>query len=92
MASWLLLDLSRDNFGVRNLGSSLSRISHRPHSSWAGFTDDSTFAFSSTAFAVEGGEEVVGSLSASHVSMFDAMSGAQYEDGKQYGPQHGKVL
>ncbi|GFU25576.1 hypothetical protein NPIL_341691 [Nephila pilipes] len=52
------------------------------------FTDDSPFAFSSTAFAVEGGEEVVGSLSASHVSMFDAMSGAQYEDGRQYGPQH----
>ncbi|GFU40946.1 hypothetical protein NPIL_338581 [Nephila pilipes] len=50
----------------------------------AGFTDDSPFAFSSTAFAVEGGEEV----SASHVSMFDAMSGAQYEDGRQYGPQH----
>ncbi|GFU07715.1 hypothetical protein NPIL_350801 [Nephila pilipes] len=33
----------------------------------AGFTDDSAFAFSSTAFAVEGGEEVVGSLSASRV-------------------------
>ncbi|GFT49902.1 hypothetical protein NPIL_241261 [Nephila pilipes] len=54
----------------------------------AGLTDDSPFAFSSTAFAVEGGEEVVGLLSASHVTMFDAMSGAQYEDGKQYGPQH----
>ncbi|GFU35538.1 hypothetical protein NPIL_419431 [Nephila pilipes] len=50
----------------------------------AGFTDDSPFAFSSTAFAVEGGEEVC----ASHVSMFDAMSGAQYEDDRQYGPQH----
>ncbi|GFS85174.1 hypothetical protein NPIL_379251 [Nephila pilipes] len=50
----------------------------------AGFTDDSPFAFSSTAFAVEGGEKV----RASHVSMFDAMSGTQYEDGKQYGPQH----
>ncbi|GFS82656.1 hypothetical protein NPIL_700681 [Nephila pilipes] len=54
----------------------------------AGFTNDSPFSFSSTAFAVEGGEEVVGSLSASHVSMFDAMSGAQYEDGRQNGPQH----
>ncbi|GFT89692.1 hypothetical protein NPIL_555791 [Nephila pilipes] len=53
----------------------------------AGFTDDSPFAFSSTAFAVEGGEEVVGLLSASHVSMFDAMSGAQYEGDRQYGPQ-----
>ncbi|GFS72588.1 cytochrome P450 4C1, partial [Nephila pilipes] len=50
----------------------------------AGFTDDSPFAFSSTAFAVEGEEEV----SASHVSIFDAMSGVQYEDGRQYGPQH----
>ncbi|GFT10150.1 hypothetical protein NPIL_149171 [Nephila pilipes] len=48
----------------------------------AEFTDDSPFAFSSTSFAVE--EEV----SASHVSMFDGMSGAQYEDGRQYGPQH----
>ncbi|GFT07399.1 hypothetical protein NPIL_493041 [Nephila pilipes] len=54
----------------------------------AGFTEDSPFAFSSTAFAVEGGGEVVGSLSASLVSMFDAMSRAQYEDGKPYGPQH----
>ncbi|GFU32934.1 hypothetical protein NPIL_356311 [Nephila pilipes] len=51
----------------------------------AGFTDDSPFAFSSTAFAVEGGEEVVGLLSAS--PMFDAMSGAQYEGDRQYGPQ-----
>ncbi|GFU22905.1 hypothetical protein NPIL_522091 [Nephila pilipes] len=72
MASWLLLDFSGDNLGVRNLGSGLSNSSVPsweasvgrvsvigPTAVAAGFTNDSPFAFSSTAFAVEGGEEVL---------------------------------